>query len=209
MSNAVPAMTGPVVHDPKCLLACLLRMHVANEAVVFWNKSREFKIMLRNDPEDAATISFEVCIVAEDGDDQVSRVLELEYDGYFDSDAFVVESYAYGMEAAVKQPDTLRDSCTKLNELYAYTVCRCGAYFIKDGAGMCLFCQLSSDAIDATRHFCAICHDSSIVQHMVSQTCCKQMLHRACVAAWQAKSSSTACPLCRQEAPAPAQMESQ
>lgn len=188
------------VRDVKCMLACLLRMHMSNDAVVFWNHSREFKIMLRNDPVDSSTVSFELAIVPEDEDEEdgtVAKVLELEYDGVDDEGLFVVESYSFDMEAVVRHPEDLDDARRRLNALCLYTVCGCGAYFIKDGARTCLHCQLTADRHDAPLHFCAICHEQSIERHMVRQPCCKQLLHRACLATWEAKSADAQCPLCR------------
>ena len=187
-----------LVKDDKCFLACLLRMHSTNEAVTFWNASREFRLMLRNDPVDADTIAFQVCLVEDDEDCKgLARVLELEHDGYFEESTFVLESYSFDRDEVIKSPEVLQPSRTRLNEIHAFRLCPCGSYFIKDGAKMCLFCQLIGDSVQAPEHFCAICHDSSVAQHMVTQACCGQMLHRACLACWEASSGQRSCPLCR------------
>ena len=192
------------VSDVKCMLACLLRMHMSNEAVVFWNHSREFKVMIRNDPVDSETVAFDVCIVYGDEDDetaasqQVPKVLEMEYDGYFDDEGtFVVEDFSYKMDQVVRHPDMLDDARKKINEIHAFRICRCGSYFIKDGAALCLYCQLTDEKYDSSRHFCAICHEHSIERHMLRQPCCNQMLHRSCLSTWVITSKDTRCPLCR------------
>jgi hypothetical protein len=192
------------VSDVKCMLACMLRMHLSNEAVVFWNHSREFKVMIRNDPVDAETVAFDVCIVYGDEDDetvasrQVPKVLEMEYDGYFDEEGtFVVDEYSFKMDQVARHPDMLDEARKKINEIHAFRICRCGSYFIKDGGAMCLFCQLTNENYESRQHFCAICHENSIERHMLRQTCCNQMLHRSCLSTWVITSKDTRCPLCR------------
>lgn len=193
-----------LVKDVRCLHACVQRLRNANDAVVFWNGSREFRIMLRNDPDDAATVSFEVCIVPDDDDTgqalkRVNRVLELEHDGVFDDgdSTFVMEAYSLDADDLAKDPRLLDKAMARLNEIYKFTICGCGAYFIKDAAPTCVFCQLTEDSISSAQHFCAICHDSSTSRHMRLQACCGQMLHTTCLATWEATSSSKKCPLCR------------
>lgn len=194
-----------LVKDVRCMHACALRLHMSNDAVVFWNSSREFRLMLRNDPIDPATVAFEVCIVSGDDDDdddcceRVARVLELEHDGVFDRDdaLFVLETYAYNMEDLSKDPTLLNKAMARLNEVHKFTICHCGAYFIKDAASMCVFCQLTEDSVSPKQHFCAICHESSSARHMRPQECCGQMLHKSCLSTWEAASSASKCPLCR------------
>lgn len=192
-----------LVKDAKSLLACLMRMHLSNEAVQFWNASREFKLMLRNDPVEADVVSFDLCIVPEDDEDDedetlLRRVLELEHDGYDEDGAFVVDARSFAFDELARQPDLLDEVVARINSLYAYRVCKCGAYFIKDGAPLCLFCQLTQDAAaDSTAHMCPICFEHGPARHMVRQACCGQMLHSRCLAQWAAASHHARCPLCR------------
>lgn len=200
-----------LVKDVQSMLACALRLHMSNEAVLFWNASREFRMMLRNEPLDPSTVAFEVCIVPDDDDDDdadedednqsplsTSKVLEMEHDGCYDEGLFVVETYSFPMDELVRRPEMLEDARAKVNQVYNYAVCKCRSYLIKDGAKSCLFCQLTDDAgADSTEHFCAICHDSSSERYMAKQGCCGQMLHRACLAVWSATSKDARCPLCR------------
>lgn len=187
-----------LVKDDKCFLACLLRMHMTNEAVTLWSASRDFRIMLRNDPEEADTIAFQICLVDDDeGQKGLSRVLELEYDGYFEDATFVMETYSFDRDELIKSPDLLSPARNRLNEIHSFRLCPCGAYFIKDGAKMCLFCQLTGESLNAPEHICAICHDTSVALHMVTQPCCGQLLHKSCLACWTASSGQLTCPLCR------------
>lgn len=189
------------------MLACLMRMHVgpqSNQAVVFWNSTRDFQIMLRMDPIEPNTVSFELCIVPEDEDEEddlvpsISTLLETEFDGYYDEGAFVVKSYAVELDELVRKPDLLEDARVHLNALHAYTVCGCGAYFIKDGARMCLLCQLVAAPGQDTEHFCAICQDNGVGHHMAKLPCCGKMMHRGCLARWKASGEERPCPLCKQ-----------
>lgn len=190
--------TADLVKDDRCFLTCLLRMHMSNEAFVFCSATRDFRIMLRNDPIDATTVAFEICVVSDEKDNLV-RTLEMEHDGYLDVDdnLFVMDSFSYSRDEIVKDPEILSQARTRLNEIHAFRLCRCGNYFIKDVAKMCLYCQLTEESMSAPEHFCAICHETSIEKHMVKQPCCGQLLHRACIAKWEGTSGQTTCPLCR------------
>lgn len=186
------------------MLACLLRMHAHNDAVIFWNASRDFRMLLRNDPTETGTIAFELCIVPDDDDEEdedggssLARVLQLEHDGYMDDDgAFVVDAFSFAMDDLVRSPDLLEGAKACVNRVHAYALCMCGQHFVKDGAATCLYCQLTEDPADG-RHFCAICHDTGAPRHMAKQACCGQMLHRACLATWRCTSRDARCPLCR------------
>lgn len=199
-------MTDALVKDCQSMLACVLRMHTHdNGAIVFWNASRDFRMLLRNDPEEPGTVAFELCIVHDNDDDDdpdvLTEALQLEHDGYMDEDGmFVVDTFSYAMDELVRSPDLLEDARACVNRVHAYSLCKCGKYFVKDGAASCLFCQLTEDPVapDAgARHFCTICHDTGGSRHMVKQACCGQMLHRACLATWRSTSRDTRCPLCR------------
>lgn len=198
-----------LVKDCKSMLACVLRMHAHNDAVIFWNAARDFRMLLRNDPSDPGTIAFELCIVPDDDEDEddqgsLARVLQLEHDGYMDDDGlFVVDTFSFAMDEVARSPDLLEGAKACVNRVHAYTLCMCGQHFVKDGATTCLFCQLTEDpaAPDAgARHFCAICHDTGPPRYMTKQACCSQMLHRACLATWRCTSGDTRCPLCRSRA---------
>lgn len=188
-----------LVKDVRRMAECVVRMQKTNEATVFWSASREFRIMLRNVPEvdPPGNVAFEVCVVeGPDNDEEentgLPRVLELEYDGYFEEDgAFVFDLFVHTMEEIVQAPEVLEPARKRLNALHAFTICPCGAHFIKDGARMCLFCQLTADP--PGEHTCAICLETCpTARHMVKQPCCGQMLHHKCMAKWAGP-----CPMCR------------
>lgn len=193
----------PLVKDVKSLFACVLRMHLCNQATVFWNTSREYRIMIRNAPDEPDTIGFEVCIVPDVEDDnersrRLAAVLDLECDGFFDEGAFVVEAFSFPMCELSKDADLLDDARKCINALFCQCICPCGAYLIKDQAKMCFFCQMTHDPVNEKEQFCAICHECSVERHMTKQTCCGQFLHRACLAKWNATPiAGRACPLCR------------
>ena len=205
--GCLPAAMAPLVHDARQLLACLVRMREGNDAVVFWNASREFRLMLRNDPDvDDDELAFDLCIVPEDDDSDdecdsgglVRRVLELEHDGYEEDGLFVVDSQSFQLDDLKRRPSLLDDSVERINAVYNYCVCPCGAYLIKDGAKQCLYCQLTQDETqDATPHTCPICLESGSVRHMARQPCCKQLLHSRCLTAWMSTGRHVRCPMCR------------
>lgn len=197
-----------LIKDVQSMFACVLRMHLDNEAVAFWSASREFRVLLRNDPQEAGTVAFELCIVpdSDDEDDEdedmgVSKVLDMELDGYYEDDGmFVVEAFTYPLDELSRDPTKLESARARVNRVHGYAVCKCRQYFVKDQAKACLFCQLTADPVaDAATHFCAICRDEGPAKHMVTQACCNQMLHRSCLGVWVATSKSGTCPLCRRE----------
>ncbi len=197
-----------LIRDSHSLLACLMRMRVTNDAVVFWNASREFRVMLRNDPvdEESGVLAFDACILPDDSDDEdddeggcpVRRALQLEHDGYDEDGVFVVEAQSYRLEELTRRPDLLDGAVERINTVYNYVVCKCGDYFIKDGAPQCLYCQLTQDsAADATKHLCPICLETGPARHMARQPCCSQMMHSRCLAVWKSSGRNATCPMCR------------
>ena len=193
-----------LVRDAGSLVSTCQRLSVSNDAVVFWNVDNQFKIMLRNDPVDHETLGFDISILTGEDDDDVedlSTVLALEHDGYFDEPGmFVLETLSFPRDAAPDHPEVLK-AMNAINRIYGYRLCPCSAYLIKDSletsASICAFCQLTATAAELEPVFCPICQDSTIRKHMTVQACCSQALHRSCLDTWLAKSDCTRCPLCR------------
>ena len=192
-----------LVKDARSLISTCQRLSVSNDAVVFWNVDNQFKLMLRNDPIDQDTCGFDISIMTGEDDDveDLSSVLALEHDGYFDEPGmFVLETMSFPRDAAPEHADVVKAMDT-INRIFGYRLCPCGSYLIKDSldtnATICTFCQLTATAAELEPVFCPICQDSTIRKHMTVQTCCNQALHRSCLETWLAKSDCTRCPLCR------------
>lgn len=202
MSTAAPPPPKPidclVVRDSASLLSVLWRLRNANEAVLFYNQDASLKLMLRNDPEDLDTLACDLCIVADEEDDQTQRMLELHADGYCeDPTTYVLDTWSFdASKVTVADVDKV---AAAINEAYLLRVCPCRRYLIKDDASYCLYCHLTSTPADQQHHFCPICYDDGVRMHMTVMPCCSQPLHRQCLDTWRAKSDS--CPLCRQAAP--------
>lgn len=194
-------MTGACVSNLRQLCRCLERMLASQDAFSFPNASGEFRVVLRPDPcEMDEERAFQLCILLdepEDSDDddddcpppktKLQKALEAEYFGVFDDDVFVFGTYQ------LDDADDLGRALKDINRLHAAEVCKCGRHLIKDGARMCLFCQMTATHDQPAEHTCAICMDRSIEAHFRKQPCCGQMLHIAC---W-ARCKSALCPLCR------------
>ena len=194
-------MAGACVTNPRQLRRCLERMLSGHDAFAFPSASGELRLVLRPDPYEDDERAFQLCLrvddgEASDGDDdedgpppktKLQRALEGEYYGYFDEDVYVCGSYC------LDDADDVDQALTDINRLHAAEVCKCGRHLIKDGARMCLFCQMTSMHDQPAEHTCAICMDRSIEAHFRKQPCCGQMLHKAC---W-ARCKSALCPLCR------------
>jgi hypothetical protein len=192
-----------MISDPLSLLAVLQRLHASNDAVVFWNREETFKILVRNDPTDDDTCTFELAILCDEDEPDGARMhkcLQLEHDGFFDEPGvFSVETLSVRRDASASDSDLLH-AVSVINDVYEYTVCKCGRYLIKDAQflcepHMCLHCQLTSRTGDKDVDFCPICQEKSFARHMETTPCCKQRLHKACADVWREKNSL--CPLCR------------
>ena len=122
----------------------LARLKDHNEGVMFWNATREFRMMLRDCDESE---TFDICIVCDCDDDtykEMSDILEMEYDGYFDESCFVLDTYSYPTEEA----PTVSCSMCRVNQVYAWRKCVCAKYFIKQPTeSQCLFCVLSAENV--------------------------------------------------------------
>lgn len=187
----------PLVKDADSLLATVRRLHALNDVVIFWNEQRSFKLMLRNDPIDAETVSMELAMVFDDDDEVMLRIVDLTNDGYVDEPGtFVLDSWT--SPAAEFGTDEAAKIMKAINDAYTWHVCRCGSYLIKDDAEICVFCCMTRSQADKAVHFCAICCEEGMRMHMDLQACCAQHLHRHCLATWRAKSGDERCPLCRQ-----------
>lgn len=192
-----------LVSNVKCLLAALLRMHMGHQRQMFWNRTREFKIMLRNDPIDQDTLAFEILLVDDADEDEseggiLATLLELDADVWVGEEGeYVVENYAFDREEAVRDPDVLQNARAMINRVWDAAPCPCGKHLIKDGAPMCLFCQMTEDRLDSSTHQCAICSEAGVEVNMHVQECCKNRLHMFCLAKWHATQREPTCPLCR------------
>jgi hypothetical protein len=184
-----------------------------NGTVCFWNTTKEFKFLLRNIPltsEEGAPLDIELqCIVIADdeegSDDEeshvlrpkpstIGKVLELEYDGYWDendSECYVMDT----LRIKADEPETLDRAVKVVNELYMTRLCPCDQYLCRSEDQMCLACELSADTRDLDTSTCPICHDTAFQFHCRKLACCRQSVHAKCLAKW-AKEKAL-CPLCR------------
>lgn len=187
-----------LVQDSESLLGTLRRLHALNEAVMFYTLEGTLKLMLRNDPVTADTLACDLCIVVDEEDDLLNRMLELHADGYLeDPTTYVLESWSFDADKVA--PPDLDKVAAAINAAYLLKTCPCRRYLIKDDGLYCYFCQLSSTAANRQHHFCPICCEDGVRMHMMVTACCSQPLHRGCLATWHAKSGADACPLCRRK----------
>lgn len=207
MEKCYEAAEHDFIKDPSAVLATLRRIRNANDAVMFYNADRSIKFLLRNDvdayDDDTETeIHADLCIVVEEEDCLMAKIIELEHDGYFEEPTtFVIESYVIQSEETAETADVM-PLVHKLNAMHKYRICPCGCYLIKDQAPMCLYCEMTARPGSRDKEFCAICQDEGIAMHMTTQPCCGQRLHKACLATWREKGvgrNADKCPLCCQD----------
>lgn len=187
-----------LVSDPLSMEATLRRLRIINDCFVFWNEERSLKLMLRNDPEDPEVLSFELLLAADEDDEDVERLMELlPAEGFTgEPGLYLIESWSWPeTDFAVDQARAVMNA---VNDAYAYRVCPCRKYIIKDEPPICTFCQMTRTAEDKALHFCAICREEGMRMHMVRQSCCGQLLHERCLSQWHGASGDARCALCRQ-----------
>lgn len=183
-----------LVKDSTSLLAVLWRLRNANEAVLFYNRDGSLKLMLRNDPQDLDTLACDLCIVTDEEDDTMQRLLELHPDGYTDDPTtYVLDNWQFDASKVVARD--MDKVVAAINAAHLLRVCPCRRYLIKDDAAYCFYCHMTSTPSDQQHDFCPICYDDGVRMHMTVLPCCSQALHRQCLSTW--KSKSDRCPLCR------------
>lgn len=204
-TRMAPPAAGPLVRDADSMAEALRRLMYSNDCVLFYNEQQTLKLMLRNDPIDAETIAFELCIVVPEDDDAMLKLVDLNNDGYLDDPTtYVLDSWSYPLEGF--GAEQARKPMEAVNRAYELRVCPCGRYLVKDhGTGpaeatACVFCTMVAAGAEArAEHYCPICCEQGARMHMALQPCCQQLLHSSCLATWHAKSDDERCPLCRAE----------
>lgn len=207
--KVVPSRPKPqqqsLIQDPGNFLCALRRLSANRDAIMFWNRTKTLKFMLRSDSSEDSDqeMYFDLSITydsSEDPDGVLGDILALEHEGYFESETmFVIDEFSILRDATEDSSDDLVAAMGKINGAYDTVVCPCSKYLIKDGSSTCIMCVLSSGRDGFQRHFCPICHDDECLQmHMVSQSCCRQRVCSSCLRAWRKTTDDSKCPLCRQ-----------
>lgn len=184
-----------LVEEESSFVKCLARVATDKDAVMFYNESKEFKLMIRHvsqdEGEETGENQFELVVTLDpEREETLAKVLELEHDGYFDDAySFVVHSFTQ-LEA--------EEAMALVNETWLWRFCACGKYFIKQpGFDACLFCEMTMPPPSQTdKHMeCPVCLKSSCSNHMIQQSCCQNFIHSLCIDRW--KERNPTCPLCR------------
>jgi Ring finger domain len=213
-STNVPETThrDVFVKDTRNLLSAGRRLRERNTSICFWNVSKEFRLLLRNVQYDQNDdLAFELVIVdderneeddSDDEDCQLSRVLELEYDGSFDPEDpeyFIIENLSFSSHDP--EDPRLSEAMHKINDAYRTQFCHCGDYFLRPGDELCYSCELRASEADLSKMECPICHAESARLHMRTLACCKQLMHHRCIDKWikmkEYKGETANCPMCR------------
>jgi hypothetical protein len=179
---------------PEGLRAVLLRLHATNDALVCWNADRDLRVVLRNEPQDDDTLSFQLGLMPAK-DSAAARAMELDLlEGYFDDhddSFFVVEHYEFPRADVESDAATLSKAAERVGAVLAYRMCPCGEFLIKDGAPQCMFCDLVAGRDDDELD-CAICHEAGPLRQLEVSRCCRNAFHKACLSKWRGP-----CPTCR------------
>jgi hypothetical protein len=195
------------VKSLKALWSTMIKMHARNDGVIFDNESGDFKMLVRcsydvDSPEEA---EFEVCIIVEDGQTTLSKILKYELDGEYDDDeedVFVVGSVDVDdiKDLSDDSPE-VKWLMKTINEIYEWRFCNCGKGFVKEEDVECMRCMLTATDADmeAVEHGeeCLVCRDPCGRRWVKTMTCCGAIVHSRCFARW-AENHDT-CPHCRAE----------
>lgn len=200
-----------LVKDTRNLFNVARRLRDRNTSVCFWNASHEFRLLLRNVQYDQNDdLAFELAIVdderneddSDDEDSQLSKVLELEYDGSFDPEDpeyFIIETLSFSGHNP--EDPRVSEAMDKINDAYLTQFCHCGNYFLRPGDDLCYSCEMRASEADLSKTECPICHAETARLHMQVQACCKQLMHRRCIDTWRKmkeyKGETASCPMCR------------
>jgi hypothetical protein len=183
----------------------LVRIHDANSGIVFKNKTDDFKILVRNDPEGGLGhfMTFEVLIVVEDvGDDILSACLDnyVNAVGFEspDSQDFLIDSFEF--DKRQRSEEEIEEFREFLNALANTTVCPCGKRFIHDDKDMCIFCDMTATPEKLAEFDCPICLEKGYDFHSKTMKCCGNRIHVLCDSTWYRKGNKT-CAFCREELP--------
>ena len=199
-----PPPLPPLVKDPGNFLCALERLRANNDAIMFWNRTKTLKFMLRSDStlDSDQEMYFDMSITydsSEDPDDVLGDILALEHEGYFESETmFVVDEFSV-LRNATESSEDLLAAMNKVNGVYDTIICPCSKYLIKDRSTTCITCVMTGARDGFQRVFCPICHDDECLQmHMVMQQCCRQRVCSTCIRSWKNTTDDSKCPLCRQ-----------
>jgi hypothetical protein len=205
--------TCRLIHSPAQWYRALQYMHDGRDSFIFYNYDRTIRFMIRADEEhadkkDPDSMYFDICIMNEKDSDMdpvhFEEILKMDPLGYFedtDETMYYVDTfYILRKDADLTSQQTL-DAMQQIERAYAIRPCGCGSYLIKDPSftqKVCYMCMFAKTEQDLHPIFCPICMEDGPFCHMKSMDCCKQKVHKTCLATWLRDKESRTCPLCRQ-----------
>lgn len=204
LPTIVPAVG--FVKSKRALVDTMRKMHANNEGVIFDNASGEFKMLIRcsyesDSPEE---VEFEVCIIVEEDQTALSKLLKYELDGEFDDDEedlYIVGSVDIEDVSKIDENDPgVSWFMTTINEVFEWRFCNCSNGFVKRDEIECLRCSLTAtdadmDAIAEGTPDCMVCLDPCGRRWVKTMPCCGCKLHSRCFLRWSERNSK--CPHCR------------
>lgn len=185
-----------MIKSKSYFLGSLNRIYSANRGFTFRNEEETFDLTLRPDPDVTDRMSFEVVILYEEEKDPngtFRALLERECIE-MDEDEFLLEDFCLSKEATPDSPEVAH-AINIINACYAYRLCSCSKYMIRDAHPMCYFCHMIATEEDMKKETCAICHEETPKIGMKPQPCCRQYMHVRCIKKWN--DTNPNCPICR------------
>ena len=185
-------------------------MYRQNEALLFHNTDKSFKIMIRPsfpdvEQEEQTLMQFDLLIVYEESEDLHGKffdILTFEYSGFMEDGDFTLDSLEIPKDETA-DGEHVAEAIRSIESVYAMTICDCYKYFKKDtDFDLCLFCQLTmppSNPEEEEQAVCVICQEPVYPTTQGIQKCCKQVMHPKCLEMWLLPRPTRACPVCRSE----------
>lgn len=178
------------------------RLYNTSESLVFYNKNKDFQIIIRLDEESSTGhyMTFDVLIF-------INESIEKCLKNYADAadfnnggleDEFLVASFEFDKRA--RDDEKLEEFKDFLNNTENISICPCGERFIHDDKAMCTYCNLTATEEDLKEFECPICTDMCHNFHGVVLKCCGNKIHKKCDESWYFKGNKT-CPFCRSALP--------
>jgi len=192
------------VESNERLYSVLKRLHDSNSGVTFENKNKDFKVLIRNDPEGGLGhyMTFETLILVDPSDPILTKCLEnfADASGYVDPEEteFLIDSFEF--DKRVKSEEEIDEFRVFLNSLEQISICPCATRFIHDDKDMCFYCDMTATPEKLEEFECAVCMENGHAFHSVSMPCCGNKLHKMCDSLWYRKGNKT-CAFCRAELP--------
>ena len=192
------------VTDPASFVRALRRVNASESSIAYDNEDGTLRFVIAHNDDGSAGkfMAFDVCIANTDSDgpagERLAAIMALDHDVQTDefSDCYDLETFELPKDGPIDDEE-LQEMIDLVNKTYAYKICPCDKYLIKDKADLCFFCEATGDEAGLRKEQCPICLDDGYMMHLKKTSCCGQLVHRRCTKQWSNAGKTDKCALCR------------